>query len=359
MRSSELRSSRDGRASRGLLLALLACGLACGATVAAGGNSHHEKSAAHVDAAPARRFFLSGDGELSLRNFHTGQSLHVRFRERNGAYSDAAMRQIDELFRSQGDDRRIAVSLRLVELIDYLEDHEQPKELLLMSGYRSAEYNAAIRARGAQAAKASLHTEGLAADLRFVGVDQSSLWQQVRALECCGAGYYASGQFLHLDVGRPRFWEETTSRVKENLSGGNARVFARTDFDRYPQLDGAVVSLHAVTLRPLRIATHAELVPEPSSGSSDAEASSEVVLEPVAASAVVASDGCLEVPSSDDPPPVRLRVSSHADRAASARRPAPGHAGRHGRIVLHTCAPRLEKTPETIETNRIEIPVGA
>jgi len=37
---------------------------------------------------------------------------------------------------------------------------------------------------------------------------------------------------VHVDVGKPRFWEAATSRADEDLSGGNARVFARTDFDR-------------------------------------------------------------------------------------------------------------------------------
>src|SRR5262249_19321810 len=104
--------------------------------------------------------------------------------------------------------------------------------------------------------------EGLAADVRFVGTDLRALWERVRALNCCGAGYYKTGQFLHLDVGRPRFWEETTSRAGENLSAGDAGVFARSDFDRYESIDGAIVSLHAVTLRPLRIDRTAELIPE-------------------------------------------------------------------------------------------------
>ena len=39
-------------------------------------------------------------------------------------------------------------------------------------------------------------------------------------------GYYAKQGFMHVDVGKPRFWEATTSRTDEDLSGGNARVFA-------------------------------------------------------------------------------------------------------------------------------------
>src|SRR5262249_45842961 len=146
------------------------------------------------------------------------------------------------------------VSLRLVELIDFVEDRWQPKSIHLISGYRSGEYNAALIAHGGKQARTSMHTEGLAADLRFAGLDQRQLWLALRELECCGTGYYKTNGFLHLDVGKPRFWEEGTSRVGENLSRGNARVIARTEYDRYASLDGAAIRLHAVTLRPLRIA---------------------------------------------------------------------------------------------------------
>src|SRR5207253_8748681 len=79
------------------------------------------------------------------------------------------------------------------------------------------------------------------------------LWMKVRALDCCGAGYYAKEGFLHIDVGQPRFWEPSTSRVEENLSAGHARLFGRTEFDRYAKGEEIVVALHAMTVRPVRV----------------------------------------------------------------------------------------------------------
>lgn len=302
-----------------------------------------------VSAAP-RRFLLSGDGALELDGAHDGRRLRVRYRDGDGAYDPAALARIDDFFRSRGDASTTRVSLRLVEAIDFVQDRARPSATRLQSGYRSGEYNAAIIRRGANASRASMHTEGLAADLAFLGVDQRALWQDIRSLECCGAGWYASSGFIHLDVGRPRFWEETTSRVKENLSRGNARIIARTDFDRYDALDGAVVGLHAVTLRPLRIARRAEFLPQSGDGRG-------AVALRLSAPEAREEGGCLDFPDGDGAPPIRLAVAEEtATGGASPPTPAaPVAAPIRGRIVLHACPPRLEATPAEIETNPVEI----
>jgi uncharacterized protein YcbK (DUF882 family) len=300
------------------------------------------------------RFFYHGDGAIDLRNFHTGEERKVRFRGADGSYSAQAIAELRTLFRSRGDDRTADVSLRLIEVLDYVQDRFKPGEMLLMSGYRSPEYNAAIRDRGAQAAKSSLHTEGLAADVRFIGLDQRKLWLDIRELGCCGAGYYKTGQFLHLDVGRPRFWEETTSRVTENLSAGNARIFARTDFDRYTSLPGAIVSLHSLTLRPLAIARRAELVPE--GGPGDSGRAEALELEPADKGSTAVENDCFVLAAPPSAPPDRFVI---VNGSGVAQGPARERASRRGvvrgHVALHTCEPRLEATPEHVESNSIEI----
>src|SRR5207247_9821621 len=121
------------------------------------------------------------------------------------------------------------------------------RPLTLMSGYRSPDYNEGLRAKGMRAAGGSLHTEGLAADVAFPRTVLRPLWMKVRALDCCGAGYYAKEGFLHIDVGQPRFWEPSTSRVEENLSGGDAGVFGGRGVGRECEGDEIVVALHAMT----------------------------------------------------------------------------------------------------------------
>ena len=294
-------------------------------------------SATHAGGVPAAarpRFFFAGNGHLKLSHAHFSETLDVRYRRDDGTYDPAALARIRHFFRSREDGREAPISLRLIELLGYIHDHFHPRQMTLLSGYRSPEFNADLRAAGQKAAQASLHTEGLAADIAFAGLDLKRLWGQLRQLQAGGAGYYRSGKFLHIDTGRPRFWEETTSRVDENLAAGNARVFVRTDFDRYAGLNGAIVSLHSITAFPLRVQPEAKLV--------GASGTTTVHLEP--ASGTSTRDGCLTI---DMPAPAYdVKV---VDTNATA--PAVGKA----HLLLATCEPRIEATPPELESNPIEL----
>jgi uncharacterized protein YcbK (DUF882 family) len=268
-----------------------------------------------------------GEGRLALVNPHTGARVDVRYRRADGTYDDVALAAIRRAFRSEGDDGPGKASLRLVETLGWLSGAAAVRPLTLMSGYRSPAYNESLRASGARAAGGSLHTEGLAADVALPRKDLKRLWLRIRAMECCGAGYYAKEGFLHVDVGRPRFWEPQTSRVEENLSAGNARLFARTEFDRYARDEQIVVALHSLTVPPVRIATDATWVPERGERRTVALHAEKPP-----------RDGCVDVTESGG--------TVTADGIAS-----PGR----GRLVLATCAPRTERTPEHVESNDVEV----
>jgi hypothetical protein len=240
--------------------------------------------------------------------------------------------QLTHFLRSRGDDREGEISLRLIEQLDYIEDLARPRHLRVASGYRSPTYNGDLRARGGKAASASLHTQGLAADLQFDGVNIRRLWSRLRALECCGVGYYKDGNFLHIDVGPPRFWEAATSKVDQNLSAGNARIFARTDFDRYARLSGAVVRLHSITAFPVRLASSATVIAGEHRGVVHLAPDGDVRVE----------GDCLVIDGGEHQ---LVRIAS-AD-------PLP--ARRRMRVQLATCEPRVERTPESFETNEIEL----
>jgi len=275
------------------------------------------------------RFLFSGNGRLRLQPAESKTGLDVQYRRHDGTYDPSALQSIRHFFRSHSDNREGDISLRLIELLGFVQERFHPRSMTLMSGYRSPEHNAGIRAAGAQAAKASLHTEGLAADVKFSGVNLRDVWVQLRELETGGAGYYRSGSFLHIDTGPARFWEETTSRVSEDLSAGNARVFARTDFDRYADLRGAEIKLHSVTAFPLRVATEAKLV--------GAANTATVQLAP--GPGTTSADGCIEIPE---------YASAYVLKVIEASHSAYGH------LMLKTCEPRLEKTPDEIESNIVE-----
>jgi uncharacterized protein YcbK (DUF882 family) len=198
------------------------------------------------------RFFFSGDGWIQLTNAKTGDSARIRYRLPDGSYSPDAHRQIDRLFGVPADsDDRIA--LRLIALLDYIEDrYQQPIEII--SGYRSPEYNEHLRAQGRLAAKASLHMEGMAADVRMQKVLSAEWFQTLKALNCCGVGYYHDNS-LHVDTGPARFWDETTSKVRTNISEHNKQIMVRADQDIYLSGEQIELRLARITDYPLGFAS--------------------------------------------------------------------------------------------------------
>jgi len=274
------------------------------------------------------RFYFSGDGVLDLYNAHFDEHLRVRYRDGDGHYDPAALAQLQHLFRSRTDGKSGPISLRLIELIDFIQDRYRPSKLTLVSGYRSPEFNQTLRGEGHRVAQASLHTEGLAADLQPAGLNLRHLWMQLRALQLGGVGLYQSDGFIHVDTGAPRFWEPATSGVEKNLSAENARLFARTDFDRYTDLDGALISIHAVTALPIGIRRTARI------------GDRELSIAP-AGSGVAAEGDCWVIGEPAD---------VYAFRVAS---PGPAPAAR-APIRLQTCPPRIGATPAEIVTNSVE-----
>jgi uncharacterized protein YcbK (DUF882 family) len=291
-----------------------------------------------LDAEVLPRFFFAGDGHLVLRHAYFNTALDVRYRHRDGSYDPAALKQIEHFFRSREDGREAPVSLRLVEILAYVKSHYHPRQMVLLSGFRSPEFNADLRNAGRAAAQASLHTEAMAADIMFAGLDMGRLWRQLRDLGIGGVGYYRQNKFLHIDTGPARFWEASTSRVQENLSADNARVFLRTDFDRYQHLEGAVCSLYSVTAFPVFVSARAALV-----GPSGIRG---ITLRPVNGAAA-SPDGCFAVEPAPDTH--AFRISAVDASGASTSSAVSGH------VVLSTCEPRLGKTATEIESNRIEV----
>jgi uncharacterized protein YcbK (DUF882 family) len=285
-----------------------------------------------ASAAPAQpaasRFFFSGDGEIDLHHAHFDEHLTVRYRDAQGRYDAGALARMDRFFRSRTDGTTVPVSLRLIELIDFVEDRYRPARLTLVSGYRSKELNQALREGGGRVAQASLHTEGLAADVQPTGLDLRKTWLSLRALEVGGVGFYQVDGFLHLDTGRPRFWEASTSGTDKQLSAENARLFARTEYDRYADLAGALIRLHGVTALPIRVRRAARL------------GRTTLRLEPVGP-AISAEGDCWV-------------IAAPAERYEFRVAAAPPPPAKRAPIRLRTCAPRIGSTPEEMLTNPVE-----
>ncbi len=193
------------------------------------------------------RFFLMGDGKLHIKNMHNGREVSAVFHTSDGTFLEEGLTKIDAVFGYDGRGVGDHISLRLLCMLDYFSDLAAPGKMIRMnSGYRSPDYNAALRNAGGNVAKTSLHMEGMAIDFSIQGVSGKRLWELIRSRDCCGVGHYG-GDSIHLDAARPRFWEAATSKVRTGESDFNRRLYASTDFDRYGGGDTVRLALTAVS----------------------------------------------------------------------------------------------------------------
>lgn len=198
----------------------------------------------------ADRYFLSGDGMVSLTNAKTNNSARVRYRTADGTYPADAQQQIDRLFGVSADSGD-HISLRLISALDFVEDRFA-LPIVLISGYRSQEYNDNLRAKGGGAAKASLHIEGMAADIKVRKNLAMQIWASVKEMGCCGIGFYG-GDSVHIDTGPARYWTQSTSKVRTNISENNKSIMVRTDQDIYMPGEKVAVKLARITAYPVSV----------------------------------------------------------------------------------------------------------
>lgn len=179
------------------------------------------------------RFFRTGDGRIHIRNAHNGLQANVQLLNRDGSFSEAALNDIDRVFGFSPVENGEHISLRLLFLLDYFTDKLAAGKILqLQSGYRAPEYNQRLRKIGRNVALTSAHIDAMAIDFFIDGVNGKFLWEMIRKEECCGVGHYG-GKTIHLDNGRPRFWEAATSKVSSGESELNRRIYLSAQYDRY------------------------------------------------------------------------------------------------------------------------------
>lgn len=184
-------------------------------------------------ASSGSRFFLMGDGIIKIKNTHNGREASVTLLRPDGSLVDESFDQVDEVFGFSNKKPGEHISPRLIFMLDYFSDLVAPgKAILLESGYRSPDYNSALRDKGGNVAKTSTHMDGMAIDFRIDGVDGKELWKLIKSKNCCGVGHYG-GANVHLDSTRPRFWEASTSKVRSGESDHNRRIYLSSDYDRY------------------------------------------------------------------------------------------------------------------------------
>ena len=146
------------------------------------------------------------DRELSFYNTHTGEKLSAAFWS-DGKYLDDGIEEISWLMRDHRAGLASPMDPKLLDLLHQLQANVGHQgEFQVISGYRSPETNEMLNKRSSGVAKRSYHMLGQAIDVRMSGFDTRQLHKAAISLKGGGVGYYSSSNFVHLDVGRVRYW---------------------------------------------------------------------------------------------------------------------------------------------------------
>jgi uncharacterized protein YcbK (DUF882 family) len=157
----------------------------------------------------AARSVLAIDDErrtLSFVHTHTGEHLSTVYFE-NGAYSSAALHQVNVLLRDFRDGTVHSIDPKLLDRLFLLHGTAGGSEpFQVISAYRSPSTNAALHEKSSGVAEHSLHMEGRAIDVRLSGVATERLARLALEQGSGGVGFYRASDFVHLDTGRVRSW---------------------------------------------------------------------------------------------------------------------------------------------------------
>lgn len=155
---------------------------------------------------PFRNVFASQKTErtLNLYNIHTDERLDINYFF-SGTYDNEALEKINHLLRCHYTGQINAIDIRVLDLLCDIKDTAgKNKQLQIISGYRSPEYNEHLRSHGRKIAKDSLHIHGLAIDFSIDGVSKNTLSRIAKTFNAGGVGKYR--KFVHIDVGPVRYW---------------------------------------------------------------------------------------------------------------------------------------------------------
>jgi len=153
--------------------------------------------------------FLRGGGDIrrvKMYSGRTGERIDMIYWV-EGKYIKDAVTEVYRFMRDWRTNQVKVIDLRTVDIMAATQNMlDTPEPYTLISGYRSPQTNAMLRARGSGVAKNSRHLRGEAADLQM---RSRSVNQMARAAAACragGVGRYTGSNFIHVDCGPVRSW---------------------------------------------------------------------------------------------------------------------------------------------------------
>lgn len=125
----------------------------------------------------------------------------------DGEYIPDAAKEVTHFMRDWRTDTLKPIDLRTIDILaaaHNLLDVSEP--YMLLSGYRSPQTNAMLRARSRGVAKNSLHMKAQAADVRLASRNVSQISRAALSCHAGGVGRYSRSNFVHMDCGQVRTW---------------------------------------------------------------------------------------------------------------------------------------------------------
>lgn len=149
----------------------------------------------------------SAEYRLRLYHTHTNERIDIVYK-RGDAYDPDAVQQLDHFLRDHRTGDVYELDPRIFDVLHdlALAVGRPESEIDIVCGYRTPWSNEFLRHTTSGVAQHSLHMAGEAIDIRMPGVPTATLRAAAMSLHRGGVGYYPKSAFVHVDVGRVRYW---------------------------------------------------------------------------------------------------------------------------------------------------------
>lgn len=156
--------------------------------------------------APSSAWAAKPERTLSFYHLHTGEKLRTTYWA-DGSHIPEALADINHILRDFRTAEARPIDPRLLDLLHRVQESlgtDEPYHII--SGYRSPATNTKLANKSGGVARRSLHLAGQAIDVCLPGRPLRKLHKAAVAQKSGGVGYYPRSNFVHLDVGRVRYW---------------------------------------------------------------------------------------------------------------------------------------------------------
>lgn len=150
--------------------------------------------------------FNAPERSLYFYNIHTDERVKTVYWQ-DGEYIPSALDEINYLMRDYRTGGIKEIDTKLLDLLYSINKKMKTRQPFhVTSGYRSPETNAMLKKKSKGVGTNSLHIYGMAADIKMPGRSIESLRNVATNLKVGGVGYYPRSNFVHVDIGRVRYW---------------------------------------------------------------------------------------------------------------------------------------------------------